>query len=182
MTEYKNTMLISPKRVKESGDLSLNCQDDMIGASIRTAQKVYLTDILGKAMIEKLQELVYNKIKGLPDNIDDPDRVAYKELLDDYLTDALIYKTIYDLYLRSSLKIRNMGAVQNTDTNVLSVSLEDIKYMQSYTETMYNDALNKMAKFVCDNVEALPEIGEGKIKCGACGKTGKFANVNLWLN
>lgn len=182
MTEYKNTMLISPKRVKESGELSLNCDDTMIGASIRTAQKVYLTDILGKAMIEKLQELVYNKISGQPNDIDAPDNVAYKTLLDDYLCDALIYKTIVDLYLRSSMKIRNMGAVQNTDTNVLSMSLDDIKYMQNYVETMYNDALNKMSDFICENKAAFPEIGEGKIKCGKCGRNGKFANINLYLN
>ena len=182
MTEYKNTMLISPKRVKESGELSLNVEDTMIGASIRTAQKVYLTDILGVPMIEKLQELVYNKIKGLPDNIDAPENVAYKTLLDDYLTDALIYKTIVDLYLRSSMKIRNMGAVQNTDQNVLSVSLEDIKYMQNYVETMYNNALNRMSDFICSSPDAYPEIGAGKIKCGGCGKKGKFANVNIYLN
>lgn len=178
MTEYKNTMLVSPKAVKESGELSLNVDDSMIGASIRVAQKVYLYDVLGD-LIPVLQEKVYNKIKGLPDSIDDAENAAYKTLLDDYLKDALIYKTIYDLYVRASFKIRNLGAVQNTDSNAMGVSLEDCKYMQNYVETMYNDALNKMAKFICENEEALPE---SKIKCGKCGKTGKFANINLWLN
>lgn len=179
MAEYKNTMLISPKKVKESGELSMNCDDTMIGASIRTAQKVYMVDILGAETIDRLQELVWNKIKGLPDNIDDPENVPYKTLLDDYLTDAMIYKTIIDLCIRSTFKIRNMGVIQNADTNVLSVNIDDVKFLQSYIETMYNHSLNRMADFICSNEGAFPQC---KIKCGSCERASRFANINLYLD
>lgn len=177
MTEYKNTMLISPKRVKESGDLNLNVDEAMIGASIRTAQQVYMVDVVGSDLVEKLQQLVYNKISGVNDNIDSEENIAYKTLLDEYMTPALISKTVVDIALRISLKIRNMGVVQNSDMNVNRASIDDIKYLQNYEETMYNHYLNRMAEFLCDNKEAIPE---NSFNCGCKPKT-KFANTNLWL-
>ncbi len=178
MTDYKNTMLVSPKVVKQSGELNLNCDDSQIGASIRTAQNVYMVDVLGSALIERLQELVYRKIQGESgDTIDSEENIAYKTLLDDYLTEALTYKTVIDLCMRSTFKVRNMGVVQNTDTNVLSANIDDIKHLQNYIETMYNHSLNRMAEFLCQNKEAIPE---SKFDCG-CKPTKKFANVNLFL-
>ena len=170
-------MLVSPKRVKESGELNVNVEDRAIAASIRTAQNVYLRDVLGSDLIEKLQVLVFNKISGVNDNIDDEANIAYKTLLDDYLQDAIVYKTIVDIAIRKSLEIRNMGVVQNSDTNVQSSNLEDIKYLQNYVETMYNDKLNRIVEFLCQNKEAIPE---SKFVCGCKPKT-KFANVNLYL-
>lgn len=174
---YKNTMLISPTRVKESGELNVGVEDRQIAASIRTAQNIYLRDVLGTDLIEKLQLLVFNKISGVNDNIDDPENIAYKTLLDEYLQDALVYKTVIDLAMRKSFEIRNMGVVQNYDTNVQASDLETVKYLQNYLETMYNDKLNRMVEFLCANKEAIPE---SKFTCGCKPKT-KFANTNLYL-
>lgn len=171
-------MLISPKKVKESGQLNLNVDEGVIGASIRTAQNVYMVDVVGKDLVEALQEKVYNKIQGASANtIDSEENVAYKTLLDEYMAPALISKTVVDVALRISLKIRNMGVVQNSDTNVNAVSLDDIKYLQNYEETMYNHHLNRMAEFLCQNKEAIPE---STFVCG-CKPKKKFANVNLFL-
>ena len=175
MNDYKNTMLISPKKVKESGELNLNVDDSTIGSSIRTAQNVYLTDVIGNELVERIQELVYNKIKSSGTTIDD--EPAYKVLLDEYLTPVLISKTIVDIALRITFKIRNMGVVQNSDVNVNSVSIDDVKYVQNYQETMYNHYLNRMADFMCANKDAFPE---SKFDCG-CKPKGKYANTNLWL-
>ena len=178
MQDYLNTMLISPKEVKQSGELNLNCDDGQIGNSIRTAQNVYLTDVIGVELVQKLQELVYNKIKGSGTSIDDQDNIAYKTLLNDYIKDALIYKTVIDLAMRASFKVRNMGVVQNSDTNVMAATIDDIKHLQNYVETMWNHSLNRMADFICANKGAYPE---SKIKCGPCDRMNKYANINLWL-
>lgn len=177
MKPYKNTMLTSPKKVKDSGELNLNVDEGVIGTCIRTAQNVYLSDVIGMELIERLQELVYNKVKGLADTIDDSENIAYKTLLEEYLTPALVSKTIVETAIRISLKIRNMGVVQNSDTNVNAANIDDIKYLQNYEETMYNHYLNRMAEFLCENKEAIPE---SKYDCG-CKPKKKYANVNLWL-
>ena len=177
MSNYKNTMLISPTRVKESGELNVNVEDRQIGASIRTAQNVYLRDVIGDDLLEKLQQLVNNKISGVNDNIDDEGNIAYKTLLNEYVQDVLVYKTIVDIALRKSFEIRNMGVVQNSDTNVNDAYLSDIKHLQFYVETLYDDKLNRMVEFLCANKEAIPE---STFTCGCKPKT-KFANTNLYL-
>lgn len=176
--EYKRTMLISPNKVKESGKLNINVDDRKIAASIRTAQNVYLVDVIGSELVEKLQLLVYNKIEGLSgDTIDSPENIAYKTLLDEYVTEALQEKTVIDLCIRISYKVRNMGVVKNSDTNVNASDIDDIKYIQNYMETEYNHTLNRMAEFLCQNKAAFPEC---KFDCD-CSHTPKYANVNLWL-
>jgi hypothetical protein len=79
--------------------------------------------------------------------------------------------------MRTSFKVRNMGVVQNSDANVNAANIDDIKYFQNYLETMYNHCLNRIAEFLCQNKEAIPE---SKFDCG-CKPTNKYANVNLWL-
>ena len=176
--EHITTMLISPKRVKESGELNLNVDEGVIGASIRTAQNVYMVDVVGGELVERLQEMVYNKIQGASANtIDSEENVAYKTLLDEYMTPALITKTVIDVCIRISLKIRNMGVVKNSDTNVQAADIDDIKYLQSYEETMYNHHLNRMAEFLCQNKEAIPDSKYDRDS----KPLQKYANVNLWL-
>ena len=178
MDQYKNIMLISPRRVKESGELNVNVDDVKIGASIRTAQNIYLRDVIGDDLLDKLKLLVYNKIENTEgDKINDEGQIAYATFLYDYLSDAIMWKTIIDLCMRTSFKVRNMGVVQNSDTNVNAANIDDIKYYQNYLETMYNHCLNRIAEFLCQNKEAIPE---SKFDCG-CKPTKKFANVNLYL-
>lgn len=176
---WKNTMLVSPRKIKDSGLLSLNVDDAYIGAAIRTAQMVHLVDAIGTDLVEKLQLLVYNKVNNVSGatNIDSEENIQYKVLLDEYVTPALISKTIVESALRMSLKIRNMGVVRNSDTNVNYAQLADIKYLMSYEETDYNHYLNRMAEFLCDNKEAFPE---SNYDCGCMPKK-KFANIQIWL-
>ena len=93
MLEYKNTMLVSPTKVKEFGNINLNVEESEIGAAIRIAQDVHLKDAAGRNLIEHVQELVYNKIIGSGSTIDDDVNEPYKVLLDEYLTPALVYRT-----------------------------------------------------------------------------------------
>lgn len=177
MTEYKNTMLISPTTVKSYGALNINVDDALLGNCIRTSQDVYLKDIVGDTLVERLQELVYNKIQGEEDNIDSEGNEAYKQLLDDYVTPVLVYKVVVETAVRITLKIRNMGTVKNSDVNVNQVQAGEMKYIASYNETVYVDYVNKMVKFLCQNSSAYPEYD---FDC-KCGNAPLYANNNLWL-
>lgn len=177
MTEWKNIMLISPDDVKAQGELNYNVDDTAIGASIRVSQNVYLRDVIGDDLLGKLQELVWNSIQGADDNINSDENIAYKTLLDDYIQPVLAYKVSSEICVRITLKIRNMGVVKNSDTNVNQVSLQDIIYLKQTNDTLFNDALNRMVKFICDNNEAFPE---SEFVCG-CGKHPLFGNTGLWL-
>lgn len=178
INEWKNCMLISPKTIKEYGNINLNCDDGEIGAAIRIAQNIYLTDAINRTLIEHLQVLVYNKIKELPDNIDSPENEPYKILLQDYITPALVYRTAVELCVILTLKVRNMGIIKNSDTNVDKTDAPDLSFLKEYYETFWDDSLNRLADFLCINKEAYVEIPDGYCTCSSkplYGRTG------LWL-
>lgn len=178
MLEYKNTMLVSPKKVKEYGNINLNVDEAEMGAAIRIAQDVHLKDAVGRNLIEHVQELVYNKIQGSGSTIDDDSNEPYKVLLDEYLIPALVYRTAMELCTILTLKVRNMGLVKNSDTNVNATDGPDMSYMQEYYGVLYNDALNRIMDYLCENKGAIPEVPDGFCTCSS---KPRFAQTGLWL-
>lgn len=181
MSDYKNTMLISPDTVKGIGDLNHNVDDTLIGAAIRTAQHIYLEGVIGSALLNRLQELVYNAIVGNEDTINDEENAVYKVLLDEYITEALQYKTVAELCTRISLKVRNAGVTKNSDINMNAASLSEIKYLRNTYETYYCDALNRITEYLIENKKAIAELTD----CG-CGKkkpnlNNRYANTGIYL-
>lgn len=180
MSDIKNVMLISPDEVKAYGDINLNVDDSVMGASIRASQ-IYLRDVIGTPLMERLQTLVYNAIQGNDDNIEEPQNALYKELLDDYVQTALAYKVSSEICDRISLKIRNIGVSQDNDTNINSASLRQINRIKNVNETYWCDSLNRMFEWLKVHKEHFPEL-EG---CG-CGDrkpnlNNKFGNTGIWL-
>ena len=176
MLEYKNLMLISPNKVKNWGTINLNVSDSEIGNAIRISQNVYLTDILGTDLVENLQELVYNKIQGSGETIDDYEQ--YKALLEEYVTPVLVYRTAVELTTTLSLKIRNMGVVKNNDSNVQTTTSADVKSLGEYYETFFYDYTNKMMDFLCQNKGAFVELPDGFC---TCKRKPRYARTGLWL-
>lgn len=177
MTDYKNVMLVSPDEVKADGMINYNVDDEIIGSSIRIAQNIYLKDAIGDALVEKIQSLVYNSIIDTDNAIDDEDNVQYQVLLDDYIVPALTYRTAVEICSRISLKIRNAGVVKNSEMNVQPVDMSELIYLRDTNDTLWNDALNRMVEFICQNKESYPE---SDFVCG-CNNTTKFARTGLWL-
>lgn len=178
LTDIRNTMLVSPQKVKSYGNINLNVNDSEIGAAIRISQNVHLKDAICRDLIEHLQELVYNNIKGIHPNIKDEENEAYKALLDDFIVPALVYRTAMELVTITTLKIRGMGLVKNSDTNVQTTTAADISYMTEYYGALYNDALNRTVDFLSENKEAFNEIPNDFCSCST---KSRFAQSGLWL-
>lgn len=177
MYEFLNVMLVDPDMVKANSDLSYNVDDAFIGSSIRVSQNVYLKDAIGVELVQKLQELVWNGIQNSGSSIDDEENIAYKTLLDSFVIPALSYKVASEIGQRLSYKIRNFGVVKNSDTNVNYADYDEIVSLQETYETYFNDALNKLVDFICQNNGAFPEAN---FDCN-CGGGPKFARTALWL-
>lgn len=175
--DNRNVMLISPNTVKSLGTLSLNVDDTMIGAAIRTAQEVYLKDVIGEELVERLKELVGNKINNSGSTIDDVENTAYKVLLDDYVKQVLASKVLIEVEVEASLKTRNIGVVKNSDTNASFADSKELSWLLDYHRTAYNHYLNRMAEYLCQQKAAIPE---SRYDCG-CGPKKKYANINLFL-
>ena len=178
-----DVMLISPDTIKAMGEIDQNVDDGVIGASIRAAQNIYVQKVIGTNLLNRLQELVYNTIANGGESIKDPKNAYYKALLDRYLRDVIAYKVASEICVRNSLKIKNAGVVQLSDTNVNAVSLADIKYLKETYDTYYNAALNRMVKYLSDNKDAFPEL-TAECKCGGNRPNflnNKYGNIGLYL-
>ena len=166
--------LISPDDVKAKSQINYNVDDSTVSTAIRDAQNIYLRDIIGDSLLERLQELVVN-------GIDEPENAAYLDLLDNYVSEYLAYEANVQICVPISFKLRNMGVVSDTDTNVQAAQIQGVEYVQDYYRTQSIDKANRMIDFIIENKSAFPEINSPCV----CGKKGarliKRANTNLHL-
>lgn len=177
LRDIKRTMLVSPNKVKEYAVVGLNLDENGLGNAIRISH-IYLRDVIGNALVEHLQELVYNKIQGSGSTIDDPENEKYKVLLDEYVVPTLVYRSAEEACTISSLKIRSMGVVKNSDINVNDADSGDVSQLTEYYGVFFNDALNEMMEFLCENKEAFTELPDGFCTCSS---KPLYAQTNLWL-
>lgn len=168
--------LISPDDVKAKSQINYNVDDGTVGTAIRDAQSIYLREIIGDKLLERLQEMVVD------DSIDAEENAAYLDLLDNYITEFLSYKANVEICMPISMKIRNIGVSQDSDTNITAAQLNNIEHVRDYYETQACDKANRMICFLLENKKAFPELEN----CG-CGhgckspNLNKQVNTNLWL-
>lgn len=177
LTAIKNVMLVSPTKVKEYAVVGLNLDDNDLGNAIRIAH-IYLRDAIGEDIVQHVQELVYNKMQGSGSSIDDEENEPYKVLLDEYLQPALVYRTAEESCTIFSYKIRSMGVVRNSDTNVKEASAPDVSKLREYYGVLFNDALNRCSDYLCENKKAISEVGDDFCTCSS---KPRFAETGLWL-
>ena len=182
MATYKDTMLCSPSDVKAVTTVNYNVEDGEVGVAIRRAQDIYLQPIIGTKMLRKLQTLVYNAARNLPDNIDEPTNENYAELLDDYVQPLLIAQALDGLYLQISFKVRNIGVSRDADTNISYASLSEIDHLQRMIRTDIAEYSTRVSRYMYVHKDAFPaELGcsDGVDYPPMLNK--KFVNTRLWL-
>lgn len=182
MKEYRKTMLIAPDDVKAISMVNYNVSDDIIGNAIRTSQEIYLEEILGTDLYHKVQLLVYNSIVGEEDNIEKEENTFYATLLDEYIEPFLIAKTAVECLMPLTFKVRNLGVVKDNDTNINSISIEELKNVITYNETQVCTYATRLSRFLDVSKDFLTESGINYCCNKNNGLYGKiFANIPLYL-
>ena len=156
--EYTNTLLISPTELKSESLINSNCDDKPLSNIVTTTQEIYLVKITGTALMRKLQELVYNEVKGLPNNITQEGNEHYLDLLENYVKPYLRYHALKSFIVENSFKFRNAGVVRVSDTNMNYTSVEDIKFLQQHFTTYIAEYEDRLSKYLCSNKSNFPEI------------------------
>lgn len=167
--------LVSPDDVKAASNINYNVNDGDVASAIRTSQNIYLRDIIGDNLLETLQDMVSGG------TIEDTGNTPYLVLLDEYVSEYLIYKSCVEVCVPISLKLRNIGVSQDYDSNIQAAQLENIAELANYYETQSIDKANRMIDFLVENRASFPELN---IHC-SCGRKApclkKKANTNLYL-
>ena len=82
-----------------------------------------------------------------------------------------------------SFKIRNIGTVKNSDTNINYPDISEIKYLEKQYNTYYNTYCERLSKYLKSNIDNLPEISaDVPIYFDKAAVDKKYANDGgLWL-
>ena len=133
--------LITIEELKQDGFINRNLEDEYLYSAMDESQDIFLREIVGDNLYNKLQELVQsNSVEGV-----------YQTLLDSYIKFYLKYKILALLCVPLNFKIRNIGIAQQFSNEVNTTSLEDTKYLQNYWETKADFYANRLTKFLQTN-------------------------------
>ena len=147
--------LISEDFIKSATNISDNVQGKFLQTAMRETQQIDLQSVIGTAMLDKLCDLVSGK------TINNPENVAYKELLDNCQY-YMAYSVITKLIIISAVKIDNIGPNITSDEKIENLSLSDTFTIQDYYQNKADWYCQRLQEYILANRQSLPEISEYK--------------------
>lgn len=112
----KNICFINVNTIKERSALHTNVDDKLILPEILTSQDMYILPALGTALYNRLQT-------GIENNNLNADEV---DLLDNFITNPLVYYTLSELPLGLSYQFYNKGLVRKNSENTETPQMQDL--------------------------------------------------------
>jgi hypothetical protein len=106
--------------------------------------------LIGSNLLNKLCEMVENNTLT----------ADYKKLLDDYIANYLIYKTMAEIQIPLYGKFRNSGMIQSQDTQTQQIELKNIQYLIDYYDYKATFYGNRLTDFLCAFSSKYPEYNK----------------------
>ena len=146
----QNTLVISEAKVKAFTDINNNLDPSLIKSTIREAQIIHITRLLGTKLYDKI--------------IDDVDAGTltgnYKSLVDDYVQDSLLYWSYYESLESIYLRPRNNGLLQpQGGDNALSVDMLIYDKKRRSVKNKAEYFSERLVDYLCFNNSLFPEYG-----------------------
>jgi hypothetical protein len=159
---------VSSAYVKQFTILEGNIADDKINVAIDKAQNKYILPALGKSLYDfMVTSIIQNGGPGeLP--------LDYLELLESYITPALVSWTLYESVLTISFRHQNKGIGRALDNFQESSNLDELKYLRGEyrNESEFNQ--KRLQKFLQANKDKFPEYTEESFDLNASTEAGRF--------
>jgi len=149
-----NILLLSDAILKERSMIHGNIDAKLIYPDIKFCQDRYIKPILGSALFDKLQNLVASGDIELTANKD------YKDLIDEYLIDTLIYFTLSKLPVTLSYQFWNKGMVRKQCQDTELPSMSELIDMASEYKDRAEYYANRMKLFLIDQSSRLQKYTE----------------------
>lgn len=154
----KNVLFISEDTIRTNSELSDNIWGKSLLPAIRTAQEIYLIEFLGSCLYDKLIDLISSN------TISNQENVAYKDLLDDYITPFMIERVVADLIPIVGSKIVNLGVMKTSDEYAQNVPADEVDRLAKLHIDKSCTYAKRMQTFLKGHREAFPELD-----CCGCG-------------
>jgi hypothetical protein len=146
----KNICFINVNTIKERSALHSNVDDKLILPEILTSQDMFILPALGTALYDRLQD-------GIENNNLTADEV---DLLDNFITNPLVYYTLSELPVGLSYQFYNKGLVRKTSDNTDTPNMQDLIDVASRYRTraeFYTQRLIKHLKQVSSTTDKFQE-------------------------
>ena len=151
-----NVLFVSEQRVKDFTPLNSNCDSSELRWGISQSQTIFIQESLGTRLFEKMGELVQTN------DIEDPQYIRYKELLNNYIQPTLIWYSYYMLLDSFFVKTVNIGLQQYRSEQSNPIGIKELQYLKDNAKNNaeFND--NLMRRYLVFNSSWFPEYTEYK--------------------
>lgn len=139
--------LISEDILKSETILNDNVGSEYIGPAIETSQDIYLQQLIGSELLDKLYKDITDGTITSP----------YTTLIDDYITNYLKYKVLAEITIPLAYKYRNSGLVQANGDHYQQSALRDATLVQNHYELRATFYAERLTKYLNANSNLFPE-------------------------
>jgi hypothetical protein len=137
----KNILFISEETFKERTGASNTIDGKQIFPMVKVAGDMFIQPVLGSTLYKRLQTGVINN-----------DLNPYETLLiDDYITDTLIWYTMSMLPMSMGYQLFSKGFLQKTTEDSVTPSRADLELIENKYKSMAEFYSNRMVKYLQEN-------------------------------
>lgn len=162
-------LLISEDYVKTESALNDNVWGKFLLPSIREAQDINLSQIIGQNLLDELYyRVLNNQIDG-----------NYKTLLEEYIQPYLLYQVQSNIVPTLNVKLANIGTVLTQDEHIVNLSKTDVDNLKQNIQYKADFYCRRLQEYLLQNKDT---FGLDDCMCGNIqANLVSAASTNLWL-
>lgn len=141
-----NVLLVSEKKIKSFTSLDPNMDFEELKPFVKVSQDITLQRIIGTKFLNEL----YNQV------INNTLTQVNKDLLNNYITDILIYDAVYRVLPSIHLKVKQQGIIRSDGDTFITTGLNDMKYVRNEYENLVNFYTERLVDHLCHNEKLYP--------------------------
>lgn len=165
----KNVLLISVQAIKDRTGVHKNLDESLIAPEIKTAQDTRIEPALGSSLFRALQQGVEaNNLSA-----------AMQTLLNDYVTDALVWFTVAALPLTSSYQFFTQGVTRGRSDDSELPSMSDMVRLVEKYENRGEFYRERLIRYLLTNRADFPDYDADG--CGETAPAKRGYSVPIWL-
>lgn len=146
-----NIFLINENTLKNETILNDNVGSEFIRPAIETSQDIYLQQLIGTELLDKLYSIIEDG------TIENPENEKYKRLVDEYITNYLKYKVLAEITIPLAYKYRSTGIMQSNLDHSYNTGLKDATLVQNHYESRATFYGTRMSNYLLANANYYPE-------------------------
>lgn len=171
-----NVLLIDDLAIKARTGLHTNTDPKLIEPDIKAAQDIYLQPILGSALLSKLQTLISSNAINATEN------KVYKDLLDGYIVDTLIYYTLAELPMSLSYQFFNKGVLRKNDDNATVPAMGELIDIANIYKNRAEHYGKRLIMYLKANAVSFPEYNTISTTLDSINPIDDNYSTGIWLD